>query len=246
MGRSCRFNFHLMQCPWNAAAIAQVIVEYEQALPVGAWPNWVLGNHDQPRIASRIGKAQARLAAMLLLTLRGTPTMYYGEEIGMTNVPIPAAEVQDPAEKNEPGKGQGRDPERTPMQWDETHQAGFTSGKPWLRLAEDWAQVNVAVLSQQGDSMLSLYRTLIALRNSHAALNSGAVEGVRSEGSILRYERTGSGERFAVVLNLGEVETDVAAGAGRIVVSTQMSRQDEVVGSTLKLLPFEGVVLRSK
>ena len=98
-GAQLPFNFHLMQCPWNAAAIAQVIVEYEQALPVGAWPNWVLGNHDQPRIASRIGKAQARLAAMLLLTLRGTPTMYYGEEIGMINVAIPAAEVQDPAEE---------------------------------------------------------------------------------------------------------------------------------------------------
>ena len=129
------------------------------------------------------------------------------------------------------------------MQWDETHQAGFTSGKPWLRLAADWAQVNVAALSRQADSMLSLYRTLIALRKSHAALNSGAVEGVRSEGSVLRYERTGSGEHFAVVLNLGEVEVNVSATEGRVVISTQMDRQEELVASTLKLRPFEGVIL---
>ena len=86
-GAQLPFNFHLMQCPWNADAIAKVITEYEAALPVGAWPNWVIGNHDQPRIATRIGSAQARIAAMLLLTLRGTPTMYYGDEIGMTDVP---------------------------------------------------------------------------------------------------------------------------------------------------------------
>ena len=117
-GAQLPFNSHLMQCPWNAAAIARVITDYEAALPPGGWPNWVTGNHDQPRIATRIGSMQARLAAMLLLTLRGTPTMYYGEELGMRDVAIPPAEVQDPAEKNEPGKGQGRDPERTPMPWD--------------------------------------------------------------------------------------------------------------------------------
>jgi len=97
---------------------------------------------------------------MLLLTLRGTPTMYYGDEIGMTDVAIPAAEVQDPAEKNEPGKGQGRDPERTPMQWDSSRMAGFTEGTPWLRLAADYETVNVAALSGQSDSVLNLYRTL--------------------------------------------------------------------------------------
>ena len=166
-----------------------VITEYEAALPVGAWPNWVVGNHDQPRIATRIGSAKSRIAAMLLLTLRGTPTMYYGDEIGMTDVVIPAAEVQDPAEKNEPGKGQGRDPERTPMQWDSSRFAGFTEGTPWLRLGADHATVNVATLSGQSDSVLSLYRTLIGLRNANAALNTGRVEDVASNGKILRYER---------------------------------------------------------
>ncbi len=160
-----------------------------RACLLGAWPNWVIGNHDQPRIATRIGAAQARIAAMLLLTLRGTPTMYYGEEIGMTNVEIPAEEVQDPAEKNEPGKGQGRDPERTPMQWDSSPRAGFTTGTPWLRIGADHASVNVASLSEKEDSMLSLYRALLALRNAQAALHSGEVGGVVSDGATLRYER---------------------------------------------------------
>ena len=241
-GAQLPFNFHLMQCPWNAQAIAKVIQEYEAALPAGAWPNWVIGNHDQPRIASRVGQAQARLAAMLLLTLRGTPTMYYGEELGMTDVPIPADEVQDPAEKNEPGKGQGRDPERTPMQWDESLHAGFTSGTPWLRLGADYRSVNVAALSRQGNSMLSLYEALIALRNGEAALNSGGVSDIRSDGNILRYERVGE-RRFAVLLNFGAGVQEVESCAGRIVASTHMDRGDEGVGLRILLRPFEGVVV---
>jgi alpha-glucosidase len=213
-------------------------------LPVGAWPNWVMGNHDQPRIATRIGRAQARVAAMLLLTLRGTPTMYYGDEIGMTDVFIPAGEVQDPAEKNEPGLGMGRDPERTPMQWDSSKLAGFTDGTPWLRLSADHATVNVATLSGQDDSMLSLYRTLIGLRNSTAALNSGQVEGVASTGHVLRYERVDEKERFAILLNLGESTEEVSIGGGYIVASTHLDRAGGAVETTLSLRSFEGVIVK--
>ena len=145
-GANLPFNFQLLQTAWNAASIARIVEEYEAALPSGAWPNWVLGNHDKPRIASRIGEAQARVAAMLLLTLRGTPTIYYGEEIGMKDIPISSEQVQDPAEKNEPGLGLGRDPERAPMPWDKSVLAGFTSGKPWLPLGPDHAICNVQSL----------------------------------------------------------------------------------------------------
>ena len=117
-GAHLPFNFQLIQTAWNARAIARMVDEYEAAIPPGGWPNWVLGNHDQPRIAVRVGAAQARVAAMLLLTLRGTPTLYYGDEIGIGRVEIPPDRVQDPWEKNEPGLGFNRDPERTPMQWD--------------------------------------------------------------------------------------------------------------------------------
>ena len=125
------FNFSLLEAPWNARAVADLIDRYEALLPPGAWPNWVLGNHDRPRVASRIGQAQARIAAMLLLTLRGTPTLYYGDEIGLPQVPIPADRIRDPFERNVPGLG--RDGCRTPMQWDASPGAGFSSRRPGCR-----------------------------------------------------------------------------------------------------------------
>ncbi len=135
-GANLPFNFSLIQTQWAAGAIASVITTYEGLLPAGAWPNYVLGNHDQSRLATRIGKLQARAAAMLLLTLRGTPTMYYGDELGMVDVVIAPDQVRDPAEKNEPGKGRGRDPERSPMIWVDAANAGFAPpGRvPWLPL----------------------------------------------------------------------------------------------------------------
>src|SRR5260221_3287073 len=105
-------NFGLVSVPWHTSTVHHLLDAVEAALPPGAWPNYVLDNHDEPRIATRIGQEQARVAAMLLLTLRGTPTLYYGNEIGMHNSEIPPQYIQDPAEKNLPGMGFGRDPER--------------------------------------------------------------------------------------------------------------------------------------
>jgi alpha-glucosidase len=137
-GAQLPYNFLLLTMQgWDAETIADIIRNYEAALPPGGWPNWVLGNHDQPRIASRVGAAQARVAALLLLTLRGTPTIYMGDELGMLNTFIPEAEIQDPVEKREPKKGLGRDPQRTPFLWQAGPGAGFTSGKPWLPLGND-------------------------------------------------------------------------------------------------------------
>src|SRR5207249_6829875 len=110
-------NFQLLFVPWKADRIAIEIDKYEATLPAKAWPNWVIGNHDRPRLINRIGEAQTKVAAMLLLTLRGTPIMYYGDEIGMRNVPIPKEEWQDPQGLLMPDKNLSRDPQRTPMQW---------------------------------------------------------------------------------------------------------------------------------
>jgi len=143
-GAHLPFNFQLISLPWDARAISAAMERYYALLPGNAWPNWVLGNHDKPRIASRIGAAQARVAAMLLLTLRGTPTLYYGDEIGMEDVPISATQVRDPYEKNVPGLGLGRDPERTPMQWDASPHAGFSRADPWLPVGTSYRSVNVA------------------------------------------------------------------------------------------------------
>ena len=242
-GATLPFNFQLIQCPWRADAIAQVIREYEAALPPGAWPNWVLGNHDQARISSRVGAEQARVAAMLLLTLRGTPTIYYGEEIGMRNVQIPPQEIQDPAEKNEPGLGLGRDPERTPMPWDSSLSAGFTEDRPWLPLGEGYATRNVANLSRQRDSILTLYRKLIRLRRSNEALVSGRLKGVVANGNILRYERSDDGQHFAILLNLGHEEEEINLERGRIVVSTYLDREDVVFERNVSLRSSEGLIV---
>ena len=143
------FNFNLMWAPWRPDAIMRLIQEYEAVLPAGGWPSWVLGNHDQRRIASRVGPAQARVAMVLLLTLRGTPTLYNGDELGLENVPIPPERARDPFGLNMPGTDQGRDPVRTPMPWDRTAHCGFTTGEPWLPLGADHAARSVEAQKQR-------------------------------------------------------------------------------------------------
>ena len=243
-GAQLPFNFQLISSAWSPEAIAQIIREYEAALPPGAWPNWVLGNHDQARIASRIGAAQARIAAMLLLTLRGTPTMYYGDELGMVNAGILPEQVQDPAEKNEPGLGLGRDPERSPMPWDNSVFAGFSSVTPWLPMGPDYSTVNVADLSTQPASILNLYRALIRLRRSNEALVQGQLESVAARGHILRYGRRNNQEQFAIILNFGHDEEEVDVPRGLIALSTHMDRERHLVRDKVSLRPAEGVIVR--
>jgi alpha-glucosidase len=197
------FNFMLISLPWEPMQIAAGIDEYEGALPADAWPNWVMGNHDQPRISSRIGQQQAKCAAILLLTLRGTPTIYYGEELGMQDTPIPPGEVQDPQGLNMPEKNLSRDPERTPMQWDSGRNAGFTEGKPWLRLDKTYTRCNVRVQDNDEYSFLSLYRKLIKLRQSEPSLMHGQYKPVYSDSQMIAYMRQETGHpAFLVILNL--------------------------------------------
>jgi alpha-glucosidase len=243
-GANLPFNFQLLQCAWSAQELAQVISDYEGALPAGAWPNWVVGNHDNPRIATRIGSRQARVAAMLLLTLPGTITLYYGEELGMCNVPIQPDQVQDTFEKNEPGLGLGRDPERTPMPWDGSPTGGFTTGWPWLPLGDEHEIVNVAQLERADDSILRLYRNLIQLRQTHRTLVSGKLAGVRAEDHVLRYERTGHGQRLLVLLNISqEPEQGQLTGAGTVLVSTHLDREGTKVAGAVELRAAEGLVV---
>ncbi|SIR19808.1 alpha-glucosidase [Paracoccus thiocyanatus] len=202
-GAHLPFNFQLIKSAWNAPTIAGLIREYEAALPEGGWPNWVLGNHDQKRIASRVGSAQARVAAMLLLTLRGTPTLYYGDEIGMQDSEIPTDRLRDPWALNEPGLGVGRDPQRTPMQWCDAGGAGFTSGDPWLPVPQDLAGRTVAAQRDDPGSLLRLYRDLLALRRSMPALTQGSLRLLEAKGELLAYERLAQGQRLLVALNLG-------------------------------------------
>ncbi len=246
-GADMPFNFHLILTPWQAEPIASLIRNYEAALPAGAWPNWVLGNHDQPRLATRLGAGQVRVATMMLLTLRGTPTLYYGDEIGMPDAVVPPDRVQDPAEKNQPGIGQGRDPERSPMPWDSSPKAGFTTGEPWLPLIADHSTRNVERQSGGQDSELALCRRLLALRAEHPALHSGTVAEVRAENGVLLFQRhpaqDSEGSSFQIVLNLTGEHREVQAGAGRVLVTTLLDGEGGEVAGKLVLEAGEGVVL---
>ncbi len=246
-GAHLPFNFHLLMDPWKAEVVGGLIDEYERMLPKGAWPNWVLGNHDNGRVASRFGEGQARVAAMYLLTARGTPTLFQGDEIGLTNGVIPPDRVRDPQEKNEPGlPGHNRDIARTPMQWDTTENAGFSTTEPWLPLVPGWETVNVERELADPASMLTLHKRLIALRRAHPALAVGGVRVLAAEGDLLAYERSHGDERFVVLLNLGheliEAQVDAASG-GQVVLSAKGGRDGEILGKRITLAADDGLVV---
>jgi alpha-glucosidase len=246
-GAHLPFNFTLLSAPWHAREIDRLIAEYEAALPPGGWPNWVLGNHDKPRIASRIGRDQARIAAMLLLTLRGTPTVYYGDEIGMTQVAIPPERVQDPFEKNVPGIGVGRDGCRTPMQWTPGRNAGFSDATPWLPLGADYRAENVENQRADPASLLNLHRRLIALRRARPALTAGGYRPLAAQGDLLLYRREHAGDRITVALNLGREPTTVLLGSmppgARVLLSSNADREGEKIADEIDLRGSEGLVI---
>jgi len=246
-GLQLPFNFALLDAPWQARTIAKLIEDYERLLPPGGWPNWVLGNHDRPRIASRVGAAQARVAAMLLLTLRGTPTIYYGEELGMEQVAIADATARDPVAHNLPGLSLGRDGCRTPMQWDAGPHAGFSRVEPWLPLESVYQQRNVAVLQSDEQSIYHLHRRLIALRRQHPALQIGSYRPIPADGEVLAFVRETGEERILVALNMGaepaSVDLPADSKPGRLLLSSLCDRENERVAGTLQLRGNEGIIV---
>ncbi len=248
------FNFQLIRAPWESQTIQKAVEDYYASLPEGGWPNWVLGNHDQHRIASRLGHDQARIANMLLLTLWGTPTSYYGEEIGMENVEIPIEFIQDPPAVNQPEIAHivGRDPERTPMQWDDLPNSGFTEPGviPWLPISKDYMKRNVRIQQSDPTSMLNLYKALTELRMLESALSVGNYETVNvNSASIMAYRRFLDGKgNFLILLNFSNqydtVDLMGIATKAKIEVSTTMLRSGLVDLSNLTLGPNEGLLLR--
>jgi alpha-glucosidase len=243
------FNFALLRSPWTPQLARQVVDSLEAALPPGAWPNYVLGNHDEPRLASRIGRQQARVAAMLLLTLRGTPTLYYGDEIGMMDVPIPAHLRQDPYGQRVPGMG--RDPCRTPMQWQDAPYAGCMppeTPNPWLPLADDYHTVNVQDELADPTSILNLYRRLLDYRKAHPVLQRGDYQPVvpTSSNCFVYLRQIKGADRTLVALNFSsdEVYLNLSQfGTGKLVISTHLDRTESVDVSNLLLRGDEGVVI---
>lgn len=248
-GAQLPFNFLLLSLPWEPLKIAAGIAEYEGALPEGAWPNWVLGNHDQPRISSRVGLEQARVAAMLLLTLRGTPTIYYGEETGMKDVPIPPDQIRDPQGLNMPDKNLSRDPQRTPMQWDDSENAGFTNATPWLPLSKNYQRLNVAAEKKDAFSFLSFYRRLIDLRQKEPSLISGSYLPLHADAQAIVFLRQAAdATTFLIALNFSHRPCYVSVKDyrmlhGKIEVSTTKEREGTTITDEFQLAGDEGIVV---
>jgi alpha-glucosidase len=239
-------NFALLDSPWNAFSLQGAIDAYLNAIPDAAWPDWVIGGHDKHRVASKLGQAQARVLAMLLLTLKGTAFFFAGDELGMERAKIPQAAVQDPFEKLVPGYDLNRDPERAPMRWDATKHGGFTTGDPWLPMGES-AGRNVADLQADERSILHLYRTLLRFRKQTPALHSGDYIPMRSRDDLFVYQRHAGGERFTVVLNLTHEARRIRLdGQGTIVMSTYLDQRDSSPLDSVILRPDEGVIVEMR
>jgi alpha-glucosidase len=211
-------NFHFLELPWDAGAFRASLTELYELLAPGAWPAWCLNNHDYPRLASRHGEHAVRVAAMLLATLRGTPFLYQGEELGLADVPVPPDRVVDV---------DGRDPQRAPLPWAPPSEAGpgagFTTGTPWLPMTADAQQRNAATQGEDPESVLSLYRALLGLRRQRDDLQQGDIAFTDPAApDVLTYRR---GERLVVALSFSAEPRPVAWPRGaRTVLSTHLDR----------------------
>ena len=241
------FNFHLILLPWSAGVVRDFADRYDAAcVAAGSWPNWVLGNHDQHRFKSRVGAAQYRVAQTLLLTLRGTPTVYYGDEIGLQNVPIPPERMVDPAGLQQPDvPAASRDPERTPMHWNAQPNAGFTAEgvQPWLPVDDAYAALNVEGQDADPASDLNYFRALTRLRREHPALVGGTYASMDSGAdNVFAFRRTLDSAVVTVLLNFGAASHDLGDLAqGR----TLLSSVGDQPGSGAALRPDEARIVLS-
>ena len=202
------FNFEFLKCRWRPKQFLQSIQKWENSLPAGTFPSYVLNNHDNPRSASRYGKGEdderLKMSAALLLTLRGTPFLYYGEEIGMRDIRIGRNDIQDPVGKRFWPFYPGRDGCRAPMQWDASRNAGFSHAEPWLPVHPDYMERNVLAQREETDSLFHFYQKLLKLRKEEIALRTGIFLPLTFEPRfILAYLRQHENNSILVAMNFG-------------------------------------------
>jgi alpha-glucosidase len=243
------FNFALLLARWDASAFGRELDHFDRVVPPEGWPDLVLSNHDVVRHATRYddptwGDARARALAVLLLTARGTPFLYYGEELAMRNGEIPPERRQDPLAWTLHEKA-SRDGERTPMQWSAAHGAGFTTGESWLPLAADWQTRNVEAQIADRQSILWLYRDLLALRRRTPALERGSWRELPSPNGVLSWQRHFGQSRALVALNFAAKERspDFPPVVVKEGIRTQPSSELPTNAAQLILGPCEAAVL---
>ena len=257
------FDFSLSYARWNATDFAVRIARWMEVIPRGGWPCHVLSNHDQPRAISRYGARlsrgeadkRGRVAAFLLLTLRGTPFLYYGEEIGMRNGRIKRRELLDPVGKRYWPLNVGRDGERTPMRWSPEPNAGFTTGTAWLPAGDLSDGINVEEERSDPSSLLILFQRLIALRKEEPALAAGDWNLLRAgQGGVLVYSRSFEGKHLLITLNferraspapLLEVEPGSGGSEGEVLFSTHRPKGERCRLPETRLAPYEATIWRA-
>jgi alpha-glucosidase len=239
------FNFAFIHAPFDAATLRRIVEQVEGALPPGAWPIWAGSNHDESRLATRWAEgdpARAKVAVLLLLTLRGTPFLYAGDEIGLTDGPIEREDARDRVGIRFWPYYKGRDAERTPMPWSPGPGGGFTEPgvKTWLPMA-DPAACNVA--DQEGDpgSVLELCRRAIAARTADEDLALGRYESLPAPEGAWAYRR---GEGTTVVLNMSDAPATVDGVRGTLTVCTDHALEGSVAEGALTLAPWTGAVVK--
>jgi alpha-glucosidase len=240
------FHMQLAWTSWTADKLSRSIGEYLAQVPTGGWPSWIISTHDCLRLAMRCQGEQTRVAAMLLLTLPGTPVHYYGEEIGMKGVPIPGEHAVDPQGRR---TGRNRDPERTPMQWNTDHHAGFSTHEPWLPIAEDFHTANVASQSDNPTSLLTLYRRLFALRRERSTLTTGRLEIIAVQGPLLAYQRVGNEENYMILLNFSSTPQTLKwdqTWAPQVCLSTFLDKNQERFHAPFEVRGDEGLILKQQ
>ncbi|GAB5426371.1 MAG: alpha-amylase family glycosyl hydrolase [Crocinitomicaceae bacterium] len=241
------FNFDFLNYDtrntWSADFFRETIRAYEDGLPDGAFPNYVLGSHDAPRLASRYGsEARARMAGILLLTLRGTPTLYMGDEIGMVDGDISAEQVQDPQGKNM-GVEYTRDVCRTPMQWDDSLYAGFSESETWLPVNADYPSRNIEAQSKDDYSILTLYRKLIWYRKAHLSLSIGEYQTIDAPDNVFAFIRKHKDEQHVVIANFGtEHQTVTLPTSGTLILNSTLTREGHI-GNRIQLAGDEAVLI---
>lgn len=210
------FNFMFLFSPWKAERFFQIVKDFESALGEDNWPNYTLSNHDFPRHITRYEKgadtiARAKLAACMMLTLRGTPFLYYGEEIGMKRQKVPYKKIQDPVGKRYWPFHPGRDPERIPMPWDGSDTTGFTTGKAWLPLYEEANTVNVEAQKADPNSLFFTYKKLIQIRKDRKSLRKGKLKIlITDDKQALYYRRRDGKEETYIFLNFSSKPVNVS------------------------------------
>lgn len=242
------FHFGLLHSRWSASAFALAISRWSGSLAADGWPTWVVSNHDFQRAATRWGERddRMRLVALLLTTLRGTPVLYQGDELGLREVRLSRAQIQDPPGRRFWPLYRGRDGSRTPLPWDETVNGGFSEGEPWLPLGEGNLKRSVAAQRNNPDSLWAMWRDALAVRRTSRVLQTGAQGEVSARDGVLMFSRDLEDSRVWVVLNMTDRRreiAEVASGEWRVLLGTHP--RDRLVAGRLTLAGCEGVLLES-